>query len=504
MELSGFHPAVERWFRGAFTAPTSAQAQGWEHIAAGQHTLIEAPTGSGKTLAAFLWCLNDLVCQPPAGDSVQVLYISPLKALNNDIQRNLEAPLAGIRQAAAELGCDTPELRIDVRTGDTPGSSRQRQIRRPPHIFITTPESLYLLLTSSRAQGMFRSLRYVILDEIHAVASTKRGVHLALSLERLAELGVSPIRIGLSATVRPLETVAQLLGGYDDDGAERPVSIVRAEQDKRIELAISYPFGDAEDDGDFMHRTARLVLAEAAQHRSTLVFCNARHVTERLSEVINEEAGQEVALAHHGSISREKRLETELALKEGRLPLLIATSSLELGIDVGAVDFVLQIGSTRSVSRVLQRVGRAGHQVGAVSRGRMIARHASDLLDAAATGRGVRQRAIEPVHIPQLCLDVLAQHIVAMAANHPLLADDVLRVARRSQPFHTLSRPQLDNVLAMLAGRFRDVRFEGLRPRLEYDDDTGEIRARPGALRLAVISGGTIPDRGYLAVELLP
>src|SRR5579884_460748 len=501
--LGAFHPAVARWFGSAFERPTAAQIQGWEQIAAGRHTLIEAPTGSGKTLAAFLWCLNDLITRPPAEPGVKVLYISPLKALNNDIQRNLESPLAGIRAAAIELGLEAPEVSVDVRTGDTPTNLRQRQIRRPPEVLITTPESLYLLLTARKSQGMFARLRYVIVDEIHAIAGTKRGVHLALSLERLAERA-QPVRIGLSATQRPLDLVARLLGGYDDSGMERPVSIVRAEQDKRIEVDLMYPFASREQDGDFMQHAARIILEEAAQHRSTLVFCNARHVTERLSEVLNKEAGRQIAVAHHGSLSRERRLEVEQALKNGDLPLLVATSSLELGIDVGSVDLVIQVGSTRSVSRALQRVGRAGHQVGAVSRGRVLAQHVSDLLDAAACMRGLRRRSIEPTHVPRACLDVLAQQIAAMAAAGPLTVGDVLRVARRSLPFRQLSREQLKNVLAMLAGRFADARFEGLKPRIEYDPDTGSIRPLAGALRLAVINGGTIPDRGYLAVELMP
>jgi ATP-dependent helicase Lhr and Lhr-like helicase len=504
VQIGAFHPAVQRWFASAFEAPTAAQTDGWEEIAAGRHTLIEAPTGSGKTLAAFLWCLNDLVCRPAQGPGVQVLYISPLKALNNDIQRNLELPLAGIRTAAVELGLEVPEVAVGVRTGDTANSLRQRQVRRPPQVFITTPESLYLLLTARKSQAMFQGLRYVILDEIHAIASTKRGVHLALSLERLEERAPDFVRIGLSATQRPLQLVARLLGGYADDGQERPVSIVRAQQDKRIEVALTYPFANRDDDADFMHHAARLILEESANHRSTLVFCNARHVTERLSEVLNAEAGRQVAVAHHGSLARERRLEIEQALKSGELPLLIATSSLELGIDVGSVDLVIQLGSTKSVSRALQRIGRAGHQVGAVSRGTIVAQHTADLLDAAACVRGVRRRNIEPTHIPNLCLDVLAQQVVAMAAAGPCTADSVLRVARRSHPFRQLSAGQLDNVLAMLAGRYADVRYEGLKPRIEWDPDTREVRPLPGALRLAVINGGTIPDRGYVAVELMP
>ncbi|HEY8693000.1 MAG TPA: DEAD/DEAH box helicase, partial [Chloroflexota bacterium] len=530
VQIGAFHPAVQRWFETAFAVPTAAQTEGWEEIAAGRHTLIEAPTGSGKTLAAFLWCLNDLICRPSESHGVQVLYISPLKALNNDIQRNLELPLAGIQAAAGELGLDVPEIAVEVRTGDTPNSLRQRQVRRPPQVFITTPESLYLLLTARKSQGMFQGLRYLILDEIHAIASTKRGVHLALSLERLEETAGQPtpdsglptrdpgprtpdsrlptpdsfLRIGLSATQRPLELVARLLGGYGDDGAERPVSIVRAHQDKRIEVELTYPFANSDEDIDFMHHAARLILDESAKHRSTLVFCNARHVTERLSEVLNAEAGRQVAVAHHGSLARERRLEIEQALKSGELPLLIATSSLELGIDVGSVDLVIQVGSTKSVSRALQRIGRAGHQVGAISRGKIIAQHTADLLDAAACVRGVRSRNIEPTHIPNLCLDVLAQQVVAMAAAGPCTAADVLRVARRSQPFRQLSAEQLDNVLAMLAGRYADVRCEGLKPRIEWDPETGDVRPLPGALRLAVINGGTIPDRGYMTVELMP
>ncbi len=540
MDFAAFDPAVAGWFQRTFAGPTAAQEQGWAEIAAGRHTLIEAPTGSGKTLAAFLWCLNDLVSCPPVGTGVSVLYVSPLKALNNDIRRNLEGPLAGIRQVAAELGRPAPAVSVDVRTGDTLPSLRTRQVKRPPDVLITTPESLYLLLTARRSQKMFNSLRYLILDEIHSLAGSKRGVHLALSLERLEELrsaecralsaagvaevrisGADPhpalsqrergllrlsvlsfVRIGLSATQRPLEVVGRLLGGFDDEGQERPVSIVRAQQEKRIEVDVTYPFAQGAEQGDFMAEAGRLVFEEMAKHRSMLVFCNARHTCEQLSEAVNNLAGKQVAIAHHGSIARERRFEIEQDLKEGRLPLLITTSSLELGIDIGSVDFVMQLASPKSVNRALQRLGRSGHAVGAVSKGRIIARFPADLLDAAACARGVKRRSIESTRIPHQCLDVLAQHVVAMVGSQPWKVDDLLRVARRAEPFHELSRAQLENVLAMLDGRFADARFADLKPRLAWDEDADEVRPRPGALRTSLLNGGTIPDRGYFSVEL--
>ncbi|MGH2518647.1 MAG: DEAD/DEAH box helicase, partial [Chloroflexota bacterium] len=511
MDLPAFDPAVAQWFREAFEAPTAAQMLGWQAISAGQHTLIEAPTGSGKTLAAFLWCVNELVAHPPKGPGVSVLYISPLKALNNDIQRNLQAPLAGIGRAAEALGRLAPDIRIQVRTGDTLPSERARQLRRPPDILITTPESLYLLLTSRKGAPMFSTVRYVIVDEIHALAGSKRGTHLALSLERLEEVVRSElaeqararfVRIGLSATQRPLEAVAHLLGGWNEDGTPRPVSIVRAQEPKAIELDVVYPFADGAEQGEFMQQAARLVLEELPKHRSMLVFCNARHSCERLAELVNQLAEAPVAMAHHGSIARERRFQIEQDLKAGRLPLLITTSSLELGIDIGAVDFVLQLASPKSVNRAMQRLGRAGHAVGAASRGRIIARFPADLLDAAACARGVREHSIESTHIPAHCLDVLAQQIVAMAGWQAWPVAELLRVVRRADPFHSLSRPQLENVLAMLDGRYGDERFSDLRPRLVWDEEAGEVQPRPGSLRMALVNGGTIPDRGYFAVEL--
>ncbi|HUZ76958.1 MAG TPA: helicase-related protein, partial [Chloroflexota bacterium] len=386
-----------------------------------------------------------------------------------------------------------------------------RQLRRPPDILITTPESLYLLLTSRKGAPIFNSVRYVIVDEIHALAGSKRGTHLALSLERLEEVvgrDLAPesrsrfVRIGLSATQRPREAVARLLGGWDEDGTPRPVSIVRAQEPKAIELDVVYPFADSSEQGEFMQRAAELVLEELPKHRSMLVFCNARHSCERLAELVNQLAEAPIAMAHHGSIARERRFQIEQDLKAGRLPLLIATSSLELGIDIGAVDFVLQLASPKSVNRAMQRLGRAGHAVGAASRGRIIARFPADLLDAAACARGVRERSIEATHIPAHCLDVLAQQVVAMAGWQAWPVGELLRVVRRADPFHSLSRAQLENVLAMLDGRYGDERFSDLRPRLVWDEEAGEVQPRPGGLRMALVNGGTIPDRGYFAVEV--
>jgi ATP-dependent Lhr-like helicase len=582
--LAGFSAATRAWFAGAFDAPTQAQAQAWRAIGGavaggmGADTLVIAPTGSGKTLAAFLWAIDRLASAGPPADRkrrTRVLYVSPLKALAVDIERNLRSPLTGIRQAAHRLGLAEPDIQVAVRTGDTPAEDRRKLATHPPDILITTPESLFLLLTS-QARETLRGVDTVIVDEVHAVAGTKRGAHLALSLERLDALRADgeradgeqqrerAQRVGLSATVRPAAEVAGFLGGA------RPVTVVQPASEKRIELTVVVPVedmfdletapgtvgtgtgGDAGDDpvarrSIWPHVEERVLdLIEA--HRSTIVFANSRRLAERLCGRLNELAterafvargeaqalaeplaasgsrggfypngsggtydmagldGSEesvvIARAHHGSVSRTERAEIEEALKAGRLPAVVATSSLELGIDMGAVDLVIQVESPPSVASGLQRVGRAGHNVGDVSRGVIFPKYAADLVQAAVVADRMQAGAIEELRVPRNPLDVLAQQIVAMAALDDWAVDDLEAVVRRSAPFATLTRPVLEAVLDMLAGRYPGEEFAGLKPRVVWDRVAGVIHGRPGAQKLAVTSGGTIPDRGYFGVFL--
>ena len=402
--LAPFRPPVRSWFEGAFAAPTPPQAKGWPVIASGANTLIQAPTGSGKTLAAFLWALD----QAAPGDGLQVLYVSPLKALNYDVERNLRGPLAGIGL----------ELRVGVRTGDTPQKERQEMRKRPPEILITTPESLFLLLTS-QARETLETVRYVILDEVHALAGTKRGAHLALSLERLVRLtGEPPQRVGLSATQRPLEEIARFVSGG------RPIEVVDAGQRKQLDLEVVVPLEDMREPqgedgvGSSIWPSIYPALLElVAEHRSTILFVNNRRLAERLALRLNELADAPIARAHHGSLAREQRVEIEELLKRGEIPCLVATSSLELGIDMGAVDLVIQVESPKSVARGLQRVGRAGHTLDAVSKGRIFPKFRHDLLECAVVTRRIREGAIEETVVPRNPLDVLAQQVVAICAD---------------------------------------------------------------------------------------
>ena len=527
MPLDAFSPAVRDWFRTSFDAPTRAQRDGWKAIAAGDHTLILAPTGSGKTLAAFLWAIDRLASEEPPADPrarTRVLYVSPLRALAVDIEKNLRAPLAGIQHAADRLGTPLAHApTVAIRTGDTPSAERQRMLRRPPDVLITTPESLYLMLTSS-ARETLRSVRTVIVDEIHAMAASKRGSHLALSLERLEELcDEPPQRIGLSATQRPLEEIARFLGGAIG-GAERRVAIVDAGHRKPMELQVVVP---VEDMGGGIALDARAPLRGAddssgagepahsiwpsihprlleliRQHRSTIVFTNARRLAERLAASLNELADEDLVRAHHGSLAREQRLEVEDALKEGRLRAIVATSSLELGIDMGAVDLVIQVESPGSVASGLQRIGRAGHQVGEPSRGRIFPKFRGDLLEAAVVAERMLAGEIEHTRFPRNPLDVLAQQLVAMCAVEERGADELYEAVRRAAPFADLSRDVFVAVLDMLAGRYPSDGFAELRPRVVWDRAAGTVRARDGAGRIAITSGGTIPDRGLFAVVL--
>ncbi len=516
MPLDQFSPRTREWFAGAFTAPTPAQAQAWPAIASGEHVLISAPTGSGKTLAAFLWAIDRLASQPATqggGDSgrrIGLVYVSPLKALSYDIDRNLRVPLRGI-------GAD---LKVAVRTGDTPQRERQAMLREPPDILITTPESLYLMLTG-RAQELFAGAETCIVDEIHAVASTKRGAHLALTLERLTQAAGDEVqRIGLSATQKPLEEIGRFLVGprracrIVDTGVRKELDLeIRVPVDSMVEPEQT-PAPDLDPLVGGTEATRRSIwpaiypelLELITAHRSTILFVNNRRGAERLALRLNELAEHEIARAHHGSLAREERLVVEEMLKAGELPCLVATSSLELGIDMGAVDLVIQVESPKSVARGLQRIGRAGHSVGDVSRGRIFPKFRADLLECAVVARRMRDGEIETTVVPRNALDVLAQQIVAIAAaapeDRPVPVDELHALITGTHSYAELSRQQLENVLDMLDGRYPSSEFAELRPRIIWDRVHGTIRARPGARQLAVTNAGTIPDRGLYSVTL--
>ncbi|MEV7724725.1 ATP-dependent helicase [Streptomyces sp. NPDC087917] len=539
--LDSFSPATRSWFTGAFATPTAAQEGAWRAIGEGSDVLVVAPTGSGKTLAAFLAALDRLASVPPPAEPkkrCRVLYVSPLKALAVDVERNLRSPLTGIRQESARLGLPEPDIRVGIRSGDTPPAERRALATRPPDILITTPESLFLMLTSAAREAL-AGIETVILDEVHAVAGTKRGAHLALSLERLDELLPRPARrIGLSATVRPVEEVARYLA------PRGKVDIVQPPSTKEFDLSVVVPVEDmgelggspaseGREGGDkpsiwphVEERIADLVQA----HRSTIVFANSRRLAERLCNRLNEIAYERatgralpegappaeimaqsgaaqgapplMARAHHGSVSKEQRAQVEEDLKAGRLPAVVATSSLELGIDMGAVDLVVQVESPPSVASGLQRVGRAGHQVGAVSTGVVFPKYRGDLVQAAVVTERMRTGSIEALRVPSNPLDVLAQQVVAMTAMDTWQMDELLALVRRAAPFAALPESAFTAVLDMLAGRYPSDAFAELRPRVVWDRVAGTITGRPGAQRLAVTSGGTIPDRGLFGVFL--
>ncbi len=557
--LASFSEPTRTWFEAAFAAPTPAQVGAWRSVSAGRNALVVAPTGSGKTLSAFLWSIDRLATTPAPTDKGQrcrVLYVSPLKALAVDVERNLRAPLTGIRHTSDRLGVPAPDIAVGLRSGDTSAADRRRLGTTPPDILITTPESLFLMLTS-QARETLRSVETVIVDEVHAVAGTKRGAHLALSLERLDELrrqqDLEPAqRIGLSATVRPMEEVARFLGGT------RPVEVIAPASPKEWDLSVVVPVedmtelalaaggdaevpegsaaGNAERRGSIWPHVEERVVDLIEQHRSTIVFANSRRLAERLTARFNEiateradrraepvevprspaalmgQSGQSrpladaetvIARAHHGSVSKEQRALIEDDLKRGRLPCVVATSSLELGIDMGAVDLVVQIESPPSVASALQRVGRAGHQVGEVSRGVLLPKHRGDLVHTAVAVERMRAGAIESLRVPTNPLDVLAQQVVAATAVDEWDVEELFTVVRRSAPFATLPRSAYDATLDLLSGRYPSDEFRELRPRVVWDRVAGTLTARPGAQRLAVTSGGTIPDRGLFGVFLV-
>lgn len=509
--LEFFHPAIERWFRSAFSEPTPPQEMGWPIINRDENVLILAPTGSGKTLAAFLVCMNKLLERlladaPPAG--VFILYISPLKALNYDIEKNLEIPLAGIRQTARELGLDLPLIRKAVRTGDTPQDERRQMLKYPPQLLITTPESLHLLLSSKHARKMLASVHYVIVDEIHALSGDKRGTFLMLLLERLQKLALQNFtRIGLSATQKPLEKIAAFLGGFEKSQTgfnPRPVQIVDAGMRKELDLQVISP---VEDMTKLPHESIWPSVFEKLHeliqtHQTTLIFANNRAIVEKITGKVNALADAGLVKSHHGSISKNVRKELENQLKAGELSALAATATLELGIDMGAIDLVCQVESPHSVATGLQRVGRAGHLYKSASKGRLLPKMRSDLLEMAAITRAMSQGNVAAIKIPENCLDVLAQQIVAMVALEDWAVDELFDVIRCATPFNSLPRPHFLAVLEMLSGRYHVETFRNLRPLISWDRINNRLYPLPGSQRLVILNGGAIPETGQYPVYL--
>ena len=503
--LAWAHPLVQEWFTKKFGTPTEPQEHGWPHILAGRTTLISAPTGSGKTLAAFLICIDRLVRKALSGDLLdrtEILYVSPLKALGNDIQKNLEGPLGEITLLAGEKGVLMPEIRAAVRTGDTLQHERQKMLKRPPHILVTTPESLYILLTAQRSRGILSDVNTIIVDEIHAVADDKRGAHLTLSLERLDALtGTHATRIGLSATQKPIETVAHFLTG---NGRPDPV-VVNVGHKRAMDLAVEVPgqeLGPVASNelwDEVYDRITQLV----QQHRSTLVFVNTRRLTERVAFNLAERLGEDAVGAHHGSLARKLRLDAENKLKNGELKVLVATASLELGIDIGHVDLAIHIGSPRSIGVSLQRFGRSGHWRGAVPKGRFFATTRDELLECAALVRSIHQGELDQLVIPESPLDVLAQQIVAVCSAEEWGEDELFDLVKRAYPYRDLERKDFDDLLAMLAdgiasqrGRFGAYLFR--------DRVNKRLKARRGARMVAIMNGGAIPETALYTVVAEP
>ena len=509
MSLSSlFHPAVATWFERSFRAPTAAQTQAWPAIKAGRNTLIAAPTGSGKTLAAFMAAIDDLVRQGIDGalpDETQVVYVSPLKALSNDIRKNLDAPLSGIRAVLREQGLGDVDIRTWVRTGDTPAGERQRMCRRPAHIVVTTPESLYVLLGSESGRRMLATTRAVIIDEIHALAPNKRGSHLTLSLERLASLcGDRLLRIGLSATQKPIEEVGRFLVGADNAVEELPV-IVDSGHRRPRDLALEVPDSPLEAvmSAEVWDQVYRRLSALVGDHRTTLIFVNTRRMVERATRKLSDLLGEENVAAHHGSLSKEQRLAAEQQLKHGKLKALVATASLELGIDIGDVDLVCQLGSPRSIASFLQRVGRSGHAVDGTPKGRLFPLSRDELVECAALLDSVRRGELDRIAVPEQPLDVLAQQIVAEVAAREYGEEELYALMRRAWPYRNLTREDFVAIVGMLADGFSTRR--GRRGALIHHDGVNRLlRGRRGARLTALTSGGTIPDNADYQVLLEP
>jgi ATP-dependent Lhr-like helicase len=510
--LSLFHPLIGRWFAQRYGAPTEVQGKAWPIISGGHHILMTAPTGSGKTLSAFLWGLNQLIREAWASGHVRILYVSPLKALNNDIRVNLLQPLAELRKLFLDCGEPFPDIHVQTRSGDTPSADRQRMLRRPPEILITTPESLNILLSSLGGRKLLTHIETVILDEIHAVASNKRGTHLITAVERIVPLSGEFQRIALSATVKPLDTIARFIGGLEMVGKnlyrKRDVSIVRAASAKGYDIRVSTSPGavNAQDPEIWWNSLVDALRSRIEKNRATLIFANSRRFTEKLTRLINaaDAHGGDTctAYAHHGSLSREIRHLVENRFKKGELKSIVSTSSLELGIDIGELDEVILVQAPFSVSSALQRIGRAGHGVEEVSRAALFPLFSRDYLNSAVIARAVMEGDIEETRIPLCPLDVLSQVIVSMTGVESLSVDDLFDRVRTSYPYHDLGRDQFDLVLQMLAGKYEDTKIRELRPRISLDPISGCIRSREGSLRALYMAGGTIPDRGYYSLRV--
>ncbi|HHY83229.1 MAG TPA: DEAD/DEAH box helicase [Clostridiales bacterium] len=509
--LDLFHPIIRDWFTSKIGVPSPPQEQGWPVIHRNENVFISAPTGAGKTLSAFLVCINWLLEQGLAGalkDQTYVLYISPLKALNNDIYRNLEVPLEGIEEEAARQGIKIPAITKAVRTGDTPGRERQKMLRKPPHILITTPESLYLLLTAEKSRNILKNIRYVIVDEIHALFNNKRGVHLTLSLERLRHLtGKDFVRIGLSATVKPMEEAARFLGGcmrQNGSWTYRPVTIIAPDMQKKVDLEVIVPVHDYRvlKEGSVWPSIYETIYKYILEHKSTLVFVNNRTTAEKIAANLNFMAFKQIAQTHHGSISRDARLKVEKQLKSGEIPCLVATSSLELGIDIGDIELIIQVASPKSAARGLQRLGRAGHKLNAVSKGRIIPRTRGDLLDSVVISREMMNKNIEESKVPKNALDIVSQHLVSMACGEEWKLDDIMELLRSAYPFNTIRTEEVIKVLNMLSGEYEHREDIPSSPRI-YLDRVNQVMTGNNYSRMLAIGGcGTIPDRGYFGVYL--
>ena len=505
-EALGTTLPVRTWFERRFRAPTPAQAAGWPAIASGSDVLIAAPTGSGKTLTAFLLVIDRLVRRALEGaleDRIEAIYVSPLRALSHDIQRNLEAPLAEIREVARELGLELPPLRAAVRTGDTSPAERQGMLRRAPHILVTTPESLYVMLTAERSRKLLASARTVIVDEIHALARDKRGSHLALSLARLDALcSTPPVRIGLSATQRPMDEIARFLVGR----AERSCRVIDLGHQRDLDLAVDVPPSEelaAVASKEQWDDLIEVLAGYTAAHRTTLIFTSTRRLAERLAHRLGERIGAEHVAAHHGSLSRERRLRIEGRLKAGQLRALVATASLELGIDIGEIELVCQIGSPRSIATALQRIGRSGHALGLRPKGRLFPTSRDELCECAALVRAVRAGRLDRIGLPEAPLDILAQQVVAACSAEEWSEDGLYQLARSTWPYRELARADFDAVLAMLAQGFETPK--GRRAAyLHRDQLNGRVRGRRGARIAALMSGGAIPEVGDYKVVLDP
>ena len=502
--LEQFDPEIRRWFSATYRTPTDVQVRSWPQIATGAHVLITAPTGSGKTLTAFLWAINAFATGASEPGATRVLYISPLKALNNDIRANLVGPVAEIRARFADAGRSFPKLRVQTRSGDTEANERQRMLRRPPELLITTPESLTLLLTTVRGRQALSTVEAVILDEIHAVVENRRGVQLMTGLERLVEVAGEFQRIALSATVRPLEYVAEYVGGFGSGGSPRPVSVIDSQARKAIDFRVRFPEAarTAADNGEKVWEPLSDSFKDVIEsNHSTLFFTNSRRMAEKITLKLNDDAVAPLAYAHHGSLARDLRAEVETRLKKGELKAIVATNSLELGIDIGDLDEVVLVQSPPSIASALQRVGRAGHRVGEVSHGTLYPFHAQDFLEAAVVAKAIAERDLEPLRPIANPLDVLAQVLVSCTASEEWQTDALYALLTRAAPYATLAREQFDLVVEMLAGRYAGTRIRDLKPRLAFDRIRHTLKARQGAAFALYTSGGTIPDRGYFTLR---